>query len=194
MIAIRRKIELGTQTSGDRDQLLSWARKGVGLHLLYGGSLASILLKGWPGDVLLKERALEAFHQNNWGDQHMDLEIALAILVQGFADDQEAREAIASLIKEQHRDYLWMQHGPWLYERLKGIPPIIDAVDEWLKTHDAVLTREVSFFARIGWTQIGKQRLLEGLSQSFPFWCVEALLRPMGPGRPGSLRCVDRPC
>jgi len=180
MIAIRRKIELGTQTSGDRDQLLSWARKGVGLQLLYGGSLASILLKGWPSDVLLKERALEAFHQNNWGDQHMDLEIALAILVQGFADDQEAREAIASLIKEQHRDYLWMQHGPWLYERLKGIPPIIDAVDEWLKTHDAVLTREVSFFARIGWTQIGKQRLLEGLSQSFPFWCVEALLDQWG--------------
>ena len=110
----------------------------------------------------------------------MDQEIAFAILVQGFTDDQDARKAIASLIKEQHRDYLWMRHGPWVYEHLKGIPLIIDAVDEWLTKHDAVLTREVSYFARIGWTKIGKQRLLEGLAQSFPFWCVEALLDQWG--------------
>ena len=73
-----------------------------------------------------------------------------------------------------------MRHGPWVYEHLKGIPLIIDAVDEWLTKHDAVLTREVSYFARIGWTKIGKQRLLEGLAQSFPFWCVEALLDQWG--------------
>ncbi len=180
MIAIRRKIKIGTQTTADRDQVLSWARRGVGLRLLYGGSLASVLLAGWPGDDVVKKKALEAVRPNSWDDQHMDQEIAFAILVQGFADDQDAREAIASLIKEQHRDYLWMQHGPWVYERLKGIPLIIDAVDEWLTKHDAVLTREVSYFARIGWTQIGKQRLLEGLTQSFPFWCVEALLDQWG--------------
>ena len=180
MIAIRRKIKVGTQTTEDRNQILSWARRGVGLRLLYGGSLAGVLLAGWPGDDVVKKKALEAVRPNSWDDQHMDQEIAFATLVQGFADDQDAREAIASLIKEQHRDYLWMQHGPWVYERLKGIPLIIDAVDEWLTNHDAVLTREVSYFARIGWTQIGKQRLLEGLAQSFPFWCVEALLDQWG--------------
>jgi NACHT domain len=169
MIAIRRKIKIGAQTTADRDQVLSWARRGVGLRLLYGGSFTGVLLAGWPGDDVVKKKALEAVRPKSWDDQHMDQEIAFAILVQGFTDDQDAREAIASLIKEQHRDYLWMQHGPWVYERLKGIPLIIDAVDEWLTKHDAVLTREVSYFARIGWTQIGKQRLLEGLAQSFPF-------------------------
>jgi hypothetical protein len=180
MIAIRRKIKTGTQTTADRDQVLSWARRGVGSRLLYSGSLASVLLAGWPGDDVVKKKALEAVRPNSLDDQHMDQEIAVAILVHGFTDDQDAREAIASLIKEEHRDYLWMQHGPWVYERLKGIPLIIDAVDEWLTAHDAVLTREVSYFARIGWTQIGKQRLLEGLAQSFPFWCVEALLDQWG--------------
>lgn len=180
MIGIRRKIAIGTQTLADRDQVLSWATSGAGLRLLYGSSLATTLLKGWPGDLEIKNRALEPLRPNAWGDQHMDLEIALAILVQGFADDQDALEAIASPIKDQHKDYLWMHHGTWLYERLKGIPVIVEAVDEWLKNHDAVLTREVSLFARIGWTEIGKQRLIEGLAQSFPFWCAEALLDHWG--------------
>ena len=147
MIAIRRKMKIGTQTTTDRDQVLSWARRGVGLSLLYGGLLAGVLLGGWPGDDVVKKKALESVRPNSWDDGRLDQEIAFAILVQGFTDDQDARKAIASLIKEQHRDYLWMRHGPWVYEHLKGIPLIIDAVDEWLTKHDAVLTREVSYFA-----------------------------------------------
>jgi hypothetical protein len=180
MIAIRRKIKIGTQTTADRDQLLSWARRGVGLRLLYGSSLAGILVEGWPGDEVVKRKALEAIHPNIWDDQYLDHQIAFQVLVEGFTDDQAAHKAIASLIKEPHQDYLWMQHGSSTFERLKGIPPIIEAVDEWLTNHDAVLTREVSNFARIGWTQIGKRRLIEGLAQSFPFWCVEALLDQWG--------------
>lgn len=180
MIAIRRKIKIGTQTIADRDQLLSWARRGVGLRLLYGGSLAGILLEGWPGDEVVKRKALEAIHPNSWDDQYLDHQIAFQVLVQGFADDQDAHKAIASLIKAPRQDYLWMQHGSSTFERLKGISSIVEAVDEWLTNHDAVLTREISNFVRIGWTQVGKQRLLEGLAQSFPFWCVEALLEHWG--------------
>jgi hypothetical protein len=106
----------------------------------------------------------------------MDLEIALVILAQGFTDHQDSQDAIASLIRDEHRNYLWMQHCTMLFERLKGIPTIIEAVDQWLLKNPPILTREVSFFVRIGWSEIGKKRLLESLSQSFSFWSVEALL------------------
>ena len=54
MIAIRRKIKIGTQTTTDRDQVLSWARRGVGLSLLYGGLLAGVLLE--DGQVTTSSR------------------------------------------------------------------------------------------------------------------------------------------
>jgi hypothetical protein len=180
MIAIRRKVDIGSQTLADRDQVLSWACTRAGLRMLYGGSFATTLLKGWPGDDMLRSKALEAIRPNAWGDDLMDMEVALVILGQGFVDDREVRDAIGLVIKDDQRQYIWMHHCVWLYERLKGVPEIIDAVDEWLKKHDSVMTREVSFFARIGCTDIGKQRLIEGLSQSFPFWCAEALLDHWG--------------
>ncbi len=43
-----------------------------------------------------------------------------------------------------------------------------------------ILTREISFFVRIGWSEIGKKKLLESLCQSFSFWSVEALLDHWG--------------
>jgi hypothetical protein len=180
MIAIRQKVYMGIQTAADRDQLLTWASSRVGLRMSHGGSFAATLLRGWPGDIVIKNKALEATRPNSWGDERMDLEIALAILVQGFADHQDALDAIASLIKDEHRDYLWMQHCTMLFERLKGIPTIIEAVDQWLLKHPPILTREVSFFVRIGWTEVGKKTLLESLTQSFPFWSAEALLDHWG--------------
>lgn len=180
MIAIRRKVDIGSHTLADRDQILAWASTRADLRMLYGGSFAAILLKGWPGDELLKTKALEAIRPNGWGDDQMDMEVALVILGQGFADRPEVRDAIALVIKDDQRQYIWMHHCVWLYERLKGVPEIVDAADTWLKKHDSVLTREVSYFARIGCTDIGKQRLIEGLSQSFPFWCAEALLDHWG--------------
>ncbi len=180
MIAIQSKIRAGSQTVDDRDQILSWAERRGGMRLLYGGSLADILLKGWPGDPLIKRKAIEAFH-NVWpDDEQMDQEIALIALAQGFIGDEDALKAIGSLIREKKKDYLWIQYGGWLYERLKGIPEIIEAVDEWLAANDSVMTREVSMFARIGWTDVGKQRLMEGLKNSHPFWCAEALLDHWG--------------
>ncbi len=180
LIAIRRKVDIGIQTTADRDQLLTWATARVGLRMSHGGSLTATLLKGWPGDVAIKNKALEAARPNSWGDEHMDLEIALVILAQGFTDDQDSRDAIASLIRDEHRNYLWMQHCTMLLERLKGIPTIIEAVDQWLLKNPPILTREVSFFVRIGWSETGKKRLLESLSQSFSFWSVEALLDHWG--------------
>jgi hypothetical protein len=180
LIAVRRKVDIGIQTTADRDQLLTWATARVGLRMSHGGSLTTTLLKGWPGDVTIKNKALEAARPNSWGDEHMDLEIALVILAQGFTDHQDAQEAIASLIRDEHRNFLWMQHCTMLFEWLKGIPTIIEAIDQWLLKHPPILTREISFFVRIGWSEIGKKKLLESLSQSFSFWSVEALLDHWG--------------
>jgi len=182
MIAIRRRVEIGSQTVADRDQVLTWAGTRAGLRMLYGGSFAATLLKGWPGDTVLKSKALEAIRPNSWGDDLLDIEVALVVIGQGFADSPEVRDAIAEMIKDDQRQYIWMQHCAWLYERFKGVSEIITAVDEWLNKHDAVMTREVSFFARIGCTDIGKKKLIEGLSQSFPFWCAEVLLDHWGMG------------
>src|SRR5208282_686570 len=57
---------------------------------------------------------------------------------------------------------------------------IIDAIDRWLLRNEPILLREVSYFVRIGWTETGRKRLLEGLKQSFPFWAAEALLDHWG--------------
>ena len=180
LIAIRRKVDIGTQTIADRDQLLTWATARGGIRMSHGGSLTATLLKGWPDDETIKKRALEAARPNSWGDDLMDLEIALVILAQGFTSHQDSQDAIALLINDEHKSYLWMQHCTMLFERFKGVPTIIEAVDQWLLKNPPILTREVSFFVRIGWTEIGKKRLLESLAQSFSFWSVEALLDHWG--------------
>ncbi len=48
LIAIRRKVDIGIQTTADRDQLLTWATAGAGLRMSHGRSLTATLLKGWP--------------------------------------------------------------------------------------------------------------------------------------------------
>ncbi len=100
MIAIRRKVEIGSQTVADRDQVLNWASTRAGLRMLYGGSFAATLLKGWPGDAVIKSKALEAIRPNSWGDDLLDIEVALVVLGQGFADSREVRDAIAGMTKD----------------------------------------------------------------------------------------------
>ena len=180
LIAVRRKVDIGIQTTADRDQLLTWATARVGLRMSHGGSLTTTLLKGWPGDVTIKNKALEAARPNSWGDEHMDLEIALVILAQGFTDHQDAQEAIASLIRDEHRRFPLDAALHDVVRAAQGIPTIIEAIDQWLLKHPPILTREISFFVRIGWSEIGKKKLLESLSQSFSFWSVEALLDHWG--------------
>ena len=131
MIAIRRKVDIGSQTLADRDQILAWASTRAGIRMLYGGSFAATLLEGWPGDELLKAKALEAIRPNSWGDDLMDMEVALVVLGQGFGDNREVLDAIALTIKDDQRQYIWMHHCAWLSERFKGVPEIVEAVDEW---------------------------------------------------------------
>ena len=180
MIALRKKILMGTQSIADRNLLLRWATRGAGLRWSHGGSLVWALAHGWPGDTEIRVKALEAIQPNSWGDELIDQEVALGILFEGCAKDQDVTRAIAALIDDDQKHYLWLNHCESLSKRFAGDQTIIDAIDRWLLRNQPILLREVSYFVRIGWTEIGKKRLLEGLNQSFPFWAAEALVDHWG--------------
>ncbi len=175
LIALRKKILMGIQSITDRSQLLDWATRRVGLRLSLG-SVAWALVHGWPGDPEIKTKALEAVRPNNWGDELMDQDIALTILFDGFSTDPETAKAIAALLDDDSKDYIWMHHCERLQSCFAGSSAIIDAIDRWLLRHEPIDTMEVSYFARTGWTETGKRRLLEGLKHSFPFWAAKALI------------------
>jgi hypothetical protein len=180
LIALRKKILMGTQSLADRNLLLGWATRRVHLRWPHGGSLVWALAHGWPEDSEIKAKALEAIQPGSWGDEVFDQDIALGILFEGFAKDQEVPHAIAALIDDDQKHYLWLEHSERLSECFAGDQTIIDAIDRWLLRNEPVLLREVSYFVRVGWTETGKKKLLEGLEQSFPFWAAEALLDHWG--------------
>jgi hypothetical protein len=61
------------------------------------------LIKGWPDDVVIKTKAPEAIRPNIWGDDLIDHQTALGILIEGFAKDPDALQAIAALIRDDHK-------------------------------------------------------------------------------------------
>jgi len=184
LIAVRKKILMGTQSIADRTLLLGWATRRVNFRWSHGGSLVWALAHGWPGDTEIRAKALEAIQPNSWGDELMDPEIALGVLFEGFEKDQDVIHAIVGLIDNDRRNYVWLHHSERLSACFAGDQTIIDAVDRWLVRHEPIDVREVSFFVRTGWTETGKKRLLEGLRQSFPFWAAEALLDHWGMNDP----------
>lgn len=180
LIALRKKILMGTQSIADRSLLLRWATRGAGLGWSHGSSLVWALAHGWPADNEIRVKALEAIQPNSWGDELIDPELALGILLEGFAKDQDVTHAIAALIDHDQKHYLWHNHCERLSKCFAGDQTIVDAIDRWLLRNKPIDVREVAYFVRIGWTETGKKRLLEGLGQSFPFWAAEALLDQWG--------------
>ena len=80
----------------------------------------------------------------------MDHEIALNVLIQTYADDDEAVEAIARLFRAKKFHFFGQERPKRMLERLAGKPAIVAALDDWLSRQGPLHAWEIAHVARLG--------------------------------------------
>jgi hypothetical protein len=81
--------------------------------------------------------------------------------------------------------------------RFSGKPAIVAALDEWLAKQKPVDAWELSHAVEFGWTEIGRRKLLECVTEpsAVCFWAAKALLDHWGMADPevaGALQALAR--
>jgi hypothetical protein len=182
-LAIRRRVLTGRMTADDRHEIMFFASQRFSLAWSYKSALADTILKGWPGDRELMDRALRSIEPRVIYEDSFDDTVALSLLLDGYATEPEVAEALANIIRTA--DYPFLSNAYWAWtkvsERFVGNQQLIAAADAWLKDKRSDHHYpEISFAARLGRTSTAKTKLLGQLDKSFPFWAAGALLDGWG--------------
>jgi hypothetical protein len=141
--------------------------------------IISTILKGWPADPEVKRACLNTYSRRAWGQQAVDYDIAVQVLLSGYSADTEVVDTLADRIRaEDHPIPSFGLADGWetLSENFRGNPVLIPAIDQWFARQGPHSGVELSFAVRLGATELGRQKLLDSLAGGFIHWPAEALL------------------
>jgi hypothetical protein len=180
--AIKWRVLRGLHTVEDRRELLRAATFGA---WQLRPVLVSTILSGWPGDPEIKRACLDTYCRRSLDNQPIDWDIAVQVLLAGYAADRDVVDVLAAKIRTEDFPIpsIGLTDG-WelLAEHFRGNAPLISAIDEWIAKQGMHSGVELSFAVRVGATELGKQKLLNSLAGAFPHWAAGALLDLWGIG------------
>jgi hypothetical protein len=181
LLAIRRRIRMGTQNEEDLGELMWLISNGGPFSWRGEGVVVEAIIEGWPGDVRIRNAAIASINPRIRVNPGLGSGPAARLLIGGYATDPLATQAIAHLI--QTEQYAFTEsHQIWklISTTYQGNQQLIAAADVWLKTWSNHRYPEASFAARLGWTPTAKNTLITNLAGSFPFWSADALVEGWG--------------
>ncbi len=134
-VALIHRVKRKEQDVDDYETLVELARDFHFASWCWKDDRIRALLKGWPGDIGVKNSAIRSIERN--GDKVIvDSGAVGIILLEGFPQDDEVAEAIAGLFRtEDYPSHLIGLGGNWgpLVEAFAGHQILGLAVDDWLE-------------------------------------------------------------
>jgi hypothetical protein len=147
LIAVLARVWLQRQTEDDAVELLRLT-SNISASIFWRDDIASALVSGWPGSASIKQACLKALDMDSWrGRGHVDREIAEAVVVRGYPQDDEVVDRlITRASKREDRSFLINhQHnlGLQLATNFKRHPILSPFLDQWLIDHPAETSIDV---------------------------------------------------
>ena len=185
LIGIRRRILASRQDKRDLDELLWMVSRSGPFMWRRSDAVIKAFVEGWPGDVAIRDNAIRCINPRMFFEDGLDANAAVRLLITGYSNDSIATTALGNLIRTEEHAFA---DGHWIWkaisEKYVGNSEMIAAADEWLERWSQHHYPEISFAARLGWTDRAKRKLLEILTAWVPFWAAEALLDRWGMSDP----------
>lgn len=177
-------IERGEQTEVDRDSLLLLSHRSNHFFQLKD-SLTDALVRGWPKDSVVFDTCCSAWSHANLSQDMIDQEIAIEVLIIGYADNDRIIEKVCKLFSSNET---YLSRGRKLWQILRKSffrhPAISIEIDNWIGglSEQKYRNHEVAQAATVSGSEVAKQHLLALLNNTgnFVFWQVWALLDVWG--------------
>jgi hypothetical protein len=173
---------------GIRNALFQLGMGDVGVDYRWRDLLVKALAYGWRGSVEVKKKCFDAIEKGrsafSYARLSFDTEIAKAVLLIGFPQDDEVAKLFAREVLWDHirLDNVLPSETDFfdlIGRQFPTHPVVIEAIDKWLVKQER---KDKSFFkaAMVGRTTIAKSVLLQSLdTQHLPF-AAQALLQGWG--------------
>lgn len=184
--AVYAKIKIGSHTHADLSKLIGLASgEWPVVKYAWKSEMVRCFILGWKGDETLKRACLLAARAPFAHGNHIEKETGLRVLLQAFPQDREVAEYCINQIRDVDHPFLFLDMDAWRYITVsfEGHAEVAEAIDERVEKKQ-MFNPELSFAAQVGKTAKMKQKLIEGLNQSLPFWAVQTLLKCWGMNDP----------
>ncbi len=182
------KIKLQNQNEEDLKGLLRLGNFYSGLEYGWHDLVVEGLTTGWPQAQELKKECLKSLSRVGV-QEALEEEIAIRVLLEGFQNDDEVAELIASSLEQDNGQahtapvFLYLDDDGWslLARNFRDHPLLVKAIDELLIRTSEVRREVIAYGTLIGRTAIAKIKLLSYLnSRSDRRLYIEVLLDGWG--------------
>jgi energy-coupling factor transporter ATP-binding protein EcfA2 len=184
LVAAEHRVRNGEHDEEARDVLLQVLAEEAPVEDGWAGFASDALIQGWKGDEALRD-LLMGMPAANGAVHHGELSLSVinVLLASAFPGDPVVGEFLAAQFQEDHpfstlfgRQVIWE-----LFARnFRDDAALVAAADVWLPKSGRHAVIETSYAALIGRTPIAKQVLLDALTESWPHWAMNALLKGWG--------------
>jgi hypothetical protein len=139
-------------------------------------------VKGWPQNEKLKAACEKSIAMQFRNDGELDKDIAERVYLQAFPGDPGVVDfAVKELANPKGHPFLSLHFDAFRYlgEHFTESKKLSDALDAWAPLQQ-FREPEIALSAPVGKTEVRKQKLIDSLRQSHPFWAAESLLTNWG--------------
>ena len=135
-VALIHRVKRNEHDAKDREILMSISRKSRFVPRYWREERIRALIEGWPEDLEVKREAIQSITTERYhGEEVFDRDDARIILLEGFPQDDEVAEVIASLFQTEERLNLSLDldfNSRSLVEAFAGHQKLCLAVDDWI--------------------------------------------------------------
>ncbi len=196
LVSILGRIQLQKHTEEDLDELLRLSGDSM-TSIFWRDDIISALVSGWPRSTKVKALCRKALSDNIYHYRHdPDREIAEAVLVRGFPQDDEVVDCLIGRAKRTDRSFLigrFYELGPYFSRNFKRHPKLSAEIDEHLLKQKAdVYDVDNAVLAMAAASDTAKGYLLNAVRSSpYAQWHAIALLDTWGMDDPSVSETLD---